>query len=167
MKPEMLLDIQGDMSAIKNTMNELEKLSDEEKAEEYANNCCGLFKELHWQDVKWAVLYGLAEGRKGENENIKKIQEFRKIDQEQILEQMDKISKLEKENEEQKEQIGELQLNLRSRNDLVEELTIQIEKMKNVGNCKKAMICAEWNEKQTILGCMKFCKNCKDWELSE
>lgn len=34
MKPEMLLDIQGDMNAIKNTMNELEKLSDEEKAEE-------------------------------------------------------------------------------------------------------------------------------------
>ena len=31
----MLLDIQGDMNAIKNTINELEKLSDEEKAEEY------------------------------------------------------------------------------------------------------------------------------------
>lgn len=40
------------------------RMTDEEIAEEYANNCCGLIKELHWQDVKWAVLYGLAEGRK-------------------------------------------------------------------------------------------------------
>ena len=46
-----------------------------------------------------------------------------------------------------------------------EELEAQIEKMKNVGNCKNAMKCAKWNEKQTILDCMKFCKNCKDWEL--
>lgn len=47
------------------------------------------------------------------------------------------------------------------------ELKVQIEKMKNVGNCKHAMTCANWNEKQTMLGCMKFCKNCKEWELAE
>lgn len=47
------------------------------------------------------------------------------------------------------------------------ELKDQIEKMKNVGNCKHTITCANWNEKQTILGCMKFCKNCKEWELAE
>lgn len=47
------------------------------------------------------------------------------------------------------------------------ELKAQIEKMKNVGNCKKAMTCAEWNEKQTILCFMKFCKGCKEWELAK
>ena len=50
---------------------------------------------------------------------------------------------------------------------IIKQKDEQIEKMKNVGNCKKAMICAEWNEKQTILGYMKFCKDCKNWELSE
>ena len=47
------------------------------------------------------------------------------------------------------------------------ELKEQIEKMKNVGNCKHSMNCAKWNEKQTVLGLMKFCLNCKDWELAE
>lgn len=47
------------------------------------------------------------------------------------------------------------------------ELKAQIEKMKNVGNCKHSMKCAEWNEKQSYLGLMKFCLNCKDWELAE
>lgn len=57
----MLLDIQGDMNAIKNTMNELKKLSDEEKAEKY-------FISLELEKViekMWKVyLDGLAEGRK-------------------------------------------------------------------------------------------------------
>lgn len=51
--------------------------------------------------------------------------------------------------------------------DRIEELEKQIEKMKNVGNCKHAMECAKWNEKQCNLGLMKFCLNCKDWELAE
>lgn len=49
----------------------------------------------------------------------------------------------------------------------VTELKKQIEKMKNVGNCKHSMNCAKWNEKQTVLGLMQFCLNCKDWELAE
>lgn len=72
----MLLDIQGDMNAIKNTMNELEKLSDEEKAEKYAHR-----KIAWWADsdfdadmaegyIKRAYLDGLAEGRK-ENAGLK------------------------------------------------------------------------------------------------
>lgn len=56
------------------------------------------------------------------------------------------VEKLEKENAEQKQ---------------------QIEKMKNVGNCKHSIACAEWNEKQLYLGMMRFCKNCKKWELAE
>ena len=48
-----------------------------------------------------------------------------------------------------------------------EQLKEQIGKMKNVGNCKHSMTCAEWNEKQSYLGLMKFCLNCKDWELAE
>lgn len=47
------------------------------------------------------------------------------------------------------------------------EQKAQIEKMKNVGNCKHAMECAKWNEKQCNLGLMRFCLNCKDWELAE
>lgn len=38
-------------------------MPDEEKAEEYANACRGKIKDIHWQDVKYAVLYGLSEGR--------------------------------------------------------------------------------------------------------
>lgn len=37
-------------------------MTNEEKAEEYANACRGKIKDIHWQDVKYAVLYGLAEG---------------------------------------------------------------------------------------------------------
>lgn len=47
-------------------------MTDEEKAEKYANECCGLIKELHWQDVKWAALYGLAEGRKEKWHDLRK-----------------------------------------------------------------------------------------------
>lgn len=52
-------------------------------------------------------------------------------------------------------------------NAIIREKDEQIEKMKNVGNCKHSMNCAKWNEKQTVLGLMKFCLNCKDWELAE
>lgn len=38
-------------------------MTDEEKAEEYANACRGTIKDIHWQDVRYAVLYGLAEGK--------------------------------------------------------------------------------------------------------
>lgn len=50
--------------------------------------------------------------------------------------------------------------------EVVAERNEQIEKMKNVGNCKHSMKCAKWNEKQCNLGLMKFCLNCKDWELA-
>lgn len=70
-----------------------------------------------------------------------------------LAQKIEYIKELKEENEKQKEQL--------------EELTRQNEKMKNVGNCKKAMLCAEWNEKQCILGQMRFCLNCKEWELAE
>ena len=47
-------------------------LSDEEKAEEYADACRGKIKDIHWQDVKYAVLYGLAEGRKEKWHDLRK-----------------------------------------------------------------------------------------------
>lgn len=70
------------------------------------------------------------------------------------------------------ETIARMKQNLEVKNeffvlDVIKHLETQIEKMKNVGNCKHAMTCANWNEKQTMLGCMKFCKNCKEWELAE
>lgn len=49
----------------------------------------------------------------------------------------------------------------------IKALEEMIEKMKNVGNCKHSITCAEWNEKQCNLGLMKFCLNCKEWELAE
>lgn len=67
------------------------------------------------------------------------------------------IAELEKENADLKEQIEELQLNLRSRNDLVEELTMQIEKMRCCGNCKNK------NSKPTCFFCVKLSK----WEMAE
>ena len=77
----MLLDIQGDMNAIKNTINELEKLSDEEKAEEYVKEqilkhngdvVCRPKKAVAYIDeLKQAYLDGLTEGRK-EIEQLKK-----------------------------------------------------------------------------------------------
>lgn len=51
--------------------------------------------------------------------------------------------------------------------EIVSKQVEQIEKMKNVGNCKHSMKCAKWNEKQCNLGLMKFCLNCKNWELAE
>ncbi|MCQ2081671.1 MAG: hypothetical protein MJZ11_08425 [Lachnospiraceae bacterium] len=58
-------------------------------------------------------------------------------------------------------------IEIRRLNTIIREKDEQIEKMKNVGNCKHSMNCAKWNEKQTVLGLMKFCLNCKDWELAE
>ncbi len=58
-------------------------------------------------------------------------------------------------------------IEIRRLNMIIREKDEQIEKMKNVGNCKRSMNCAKWNEKQTVLGLMKFCLSCKDWELAE
>lgn len=65
---------------------------------------------------------------------------------------------IKKENAELKAQNEELQFNLRSRNDLVEELTMQIEKMKCCGNCKKNNNCTFTSD------CVYVCDK---WELSE
>ena len=100
-----------------------------------------------------------------EKENIKyKLSDIGKQVGELALEY---ISELEKENAELKAQIEELQLNLRSRKDLVEELTMQIEKMKNVGNCKHAMQCPDWVEHKIKDDGIKPCLNCIKWELEE
>lgn len=76
-------------------------------------------------------------------------------------------AELEKENERLKTQIDQLS----NDNHVLKTSFItqqeQIGKMKNVGNCKHSMKCAKWNEKQSYLGLMKFCLNCKDWELAE
>ena len=84
--------------------------------------------------IEQGVLYGFAEGRKGENENIKKIQEFRKIDQEQILEQMDKISELEKENAELKERLQIESQSLHEQCEIVSRQVAQIENLKMVAS---------------------------------
>lgn len=47
------------------------------------------------------------------------------------------------------------------------ELKALIGKMKNVGNCKHAMDCSEFNEKEFIYGKLRICQNCKEWELAE
>lgn len=97
----------------------------------------------------------------------------------------DYLEELEKENAELKAQIESDNLAFNESNEIIAELkgklnerthfystelrkaNEQIEKMKNVGNCKHSMKCAKWNEKQLNLGLMKFCQNCKDWELAE
>lgn len=79
----------------------------------------------------------------------------------------DYVEKLQKENEQLKKDKEWLENTDNEQTNLILKLYEQIEKMKNVGNCKKAMTCAEWNEKQTMLSCMKFCKDCKEWELAE
>ena len=63
----MLLDIQGDMNAIKNTMNELEKLSDKEKAEKYFEDSKDYYdsrEPITDRQLRQIYLDGLAEGRK-------------------------------------------------------------------------------------------------------
>ena len=62
-----------------------------------------------------------------------------------------------KENADLEKTVEELQLNLRSRNDLVEELTMQIHKMKCCGNCKNK------KSKPTCFFCVKL----KKWEMEE
>lgn len=86
---------------------------------------------------------------------------------EKLWNERNRLKELEKENAELKAQIEELQLNLRSRKDLVEELTMQIEKMKNVGNCKHAMQCPDWVEHKIKDDGIKPCLNCIKWELEE
>lgn len=79
----------------------------------------------------------------------------------------EKIKQLEKENAELKERLQIESQSVHEQCKIISRLVEQIEKMKNVGNCKKAMLCAEWNEKQCILGQMRFCLNCKEWRLAE
>lgn len=136
MKPEMLLDIQGDMNAIKNTMNELEKLSDEEKAEEIT---C---KKFH---ITKNVLKNIIDGLIGKTYYERDIFYYYNG----VLNGLAEL----------KEQLEELQLNLRSRNDLVEELTMQNEKMKNFYNCSHSSRALCPNEHK--------CNGCKEWEMSE
>ena len=53
--------------------------------------------------------------------------------------------------------VEELQFNLRSRNDLVEELTMQIEGMKCCGNCRKELVCIKAEEMNI----------CEEWEFEK
>lgn len=119
-------------------------MTNEEKAEEYEMNCIA---DVYRDDV-CTIPYAYSA---------------------QKLEQayLDGLAEDRKENEELKAQNKDLCESLDIMNNRESELLEQIEKMKNVGNCKNAMKCAKWNEKQTMLGCMKFCKNCKEWELAK
>lgn len=71
------------------------------------------------------------------------------------------------ETEKLKAEIIEIEKVSDERFDKNEELKALIGKMKNVGNCKHAMDCAKFNEKELIYGKLRTCKNCKDWELAE
>ena len=78
--------------------------------------------------------------------------------------QNQRLNELKKENERLEEDKGQIIFESDLKIKALEEM---IEKMKNVGNCKHSMKCTKWNEKQCNLGLMKFCLNCKDWELAE
>lgn len=77
-----------------------------------------------------------------------------------IAEQEETIDTLSKRILKQQKTIGSL-------TDIIDELKAQIGKMQNVGNCKHAMDCAKFNEKELIYGKIITCKNCKDWGLAE
>lgn len=138
-------------------------MTDEEKAEEYAIEITDELRDKgvltneeinqRYAGIVQGVLYGLAEGRKEATE-----ENFKEAYQKYVNNSLATFD-MKKALEDARDQIRLVKEN--------EKLKAQIERMKNVGNCKKAMTCAEWNEKQTMLGCMKFCKDCKEWELAE
>ena len=87
------------------------------------------------------------------------------FDRFKYLENLIKISQ--ETQEELSKRILEQQKTIGSLTDIIDELKAQIGKMQNVGNCKHAMDCAKFNEKELIYGKIITCKNCKDWGLAE
>ena len=189
----MLLDIQGDMNAIKNTINELEKLSDEEKAEEYVKEqilkhnrdvVCRPKKAVAYIDeLKQAYLDGLAEGRK----DIKQLKKDCSIWESRAKGLLHKneivdVYTLQKENAdlnrdkaellnsvtELKNKVTELEAQLKN-NPYVELLQKEKSEMaedfaKQIEKMKNKLNCSKYHY---CLCKDKTCKDCKDWKLQE
>ena len=98
-------------------------------------------------------------------DKIRKYLAYDIFDRFKYLENLLKISQ--ETQEELSKRIIEQQKTIGSLTDIIDELKAQIGKMQNVGNCKHAMDCAKFNEKELIYGKIITCKNCKDWELAE
>lgn len=130
-------------------------------------------EKARWEVKGWkeenncvqAYLKGLAEGRK--EVTYMTAEEYDKTLDKCKGCYLDMVDKFSKRNEDLEKTIEELQLNLRSRNDLVEELTMQIEGMKNAGNCNKAMECSKWGEQLMQGDKVTCCCGCVEWEKAE
>lgn len=79
----------------------------------------------------------------------------------------ERISELEKENKQFKWEFNEVVKDNDYYQKENKELKAQIEKMKNVGNCRHAMQCPLWVEHKIKNDGIKACLNCDKWELEE
>lgn len=148
---------------------EAEKYIDSIKPKRLDEKMC-LTVSNFFKAVKYGYMCGLERGEKIGRENA-----------EERKETTEKITALEKENAELKEDLQtaisanqqwlkrdtRLEEQIEVKKLEILELKAQIGKMQNVGNCKHAMDCAEFNEKELIYGKLRTCKNCKKWELAE
>ena len=139
-------------------------MTDEEKAEEYANACRGKIKDIHWQDVKYAVLYGLSEGRKEKCFEQNKDGTIRPCevmkDNEELQKEISVLLSCKNCPENKGGYICEKEYNdkcLAQKIEYIKELEEQIEQMKCYLNCA--------NNSDDCLG--KNCKGCKNWKLAE
>lgn len=145
----MLLDIQGDMNAMQKTMNELEKLSDEEKAEKYVNETFGRTNPIVAMTYINIYLEGLEEGRKEVREHETTC--------------VNRLHHIEKENAELKKDKEWLDNTNNEQTEVILQLQAQIEKMKCCRNCK--------HFNQVEIHCDLYakyeCVNLDKWELAE
>ena len=146
-------------SLCKSAVERIEELEKENEGLKAFENHCDEIEE----DAK-AIAKENAELKK-KLDKIRNYLVYDIFDRFKYLENLLKISQ--EKQEELSKCIIEQQKTTGSLTDLIYELKAQIGKMKNVGNCKHAMDCAKFNEKELIYGKIITCKNCKDWGLAE
>lgn len=157
-------------------------MTDEERAEKYTDSINTIIYDIDDNAIniakylRKAYLDGLAKGRK-DDKQLKYI-EYLVKENKDLQHRLDvaqgfldrdveyiEICKAVKENAELSNSVTELTNTKTELENKVTELEAQIEKMKNVGNCKHAMQCPDWVEHKIKDDGIKPCLNCIKWEL--